>query len=223
MILLASFPRSGNTFLRNILWEVYGLQSNAYPFERDFFQKEWVDRPFCKTHLLPKELPREIRENPTVYLVRDGRDTVISMAHQRKDIIDPESDFEHNLKEAILADGGSHFGGWSHHVASWIPRADIIIKYEDLIQDPLGEAKKIEKLIPFPESNEEKLPTFQSMRDSLNRYGGFKNRPHLREKFFRRGVSGAWKDEMPEKLHKLFWKKHRTQMVELGYTEGMIS
>jgi len=77
MIFLSSFPRSGNTFLRNILFEVYGLKSgefnldSTHPLNDDF-------RTFSvlKTHELPSSLKKNDADIPTVYLVRDGRDSV---------------------------------------------------------------------------------------------------------------------------------------------------
>ena len=98
MIFLSSFPRSGNTFLRNILFEVYGLKSGEFyldtthPLDDDF-----KTFPIIKTHELPSSLDEFDVNIPAVYLVRDGRDSVCSMAHHRSDLIAPGSDYRQNL------------------------------------------------------------------------------------------------------------------------------
>ncbi len=116
MIWLASYPRSGNTFFRIVLHEVYGIPSStfhredAYPVDDDY-----ASYPVVKTHLLPHEIVPQNPDIPAVYLVRDGRDAVVSMAHHRTDLVAAGSDYAENLTATILAADGSHFGGWSEH------------------------------------------------------------------------------------------------------------
>ena len=62
---------------------------------------------------------------------------MVSMAHYRKTLIAVDSDFEQDLVDVIEAREGSHFGGWSQHVRRWQERADLVIRFEDLIQDPM--------------------------------------------------------------------------------------
>jgi hypothetical protein len=113
MILLSSFPRSGNTFLRNILFEVYGMESSEFHRMTDqYLDDDFRIYPFVKTHDLPSVLHEFDAGIPAVYLVRDGRDSVCSMAHHRSDLVAPGSDYLQNLKEAIIATKGSFFGGW---------------------------------------------------------------------------------------------------------------
>ena len=50
------------------------------------------------------------RNIPGVYIIRDGRDALCSMAHHRKDIVAPGSDYYENLKAAVLAEKGTFFG-----------------------------------------------------------------------------------------------------------------
>ncbi|MCK5765239.1 MAG: sulfotransferase domain-containing protein, partial [Bacteroidales bacterium] len=117
MIWIASFPRSGNTFVRNILHDVYGLSSSEYHMEEDHpLEADYADHPFVKTHLLPTQLDPADPGIKAVYIVRDGRDVMVSMAHQRRDIVAPGSDFYENLKAAIIAEKDSFFGGWSKNV-----------------------------------------------------------------------------------------------------------
>ncbi|TGD73501.1 glycosyltransferase [Mangrovimicrobium sediminis] len=234
MIWIASFPRSGNTFLRNVLFEVYGLASSTYHLEISYaLDEDFESYPFVKTHLRPGELDAAGFDPaiPVVYLVRDGRDAICSSAHHRSNLIAPGSDLYQNMVEAIVADRGSHFGGWSVNVEEWVERADLVIRYEDLVADPIGQSQRIGQLIDLPPPRVERLPTFESMKFGVPEYGAGKHQDldeeekHRRaEKFFRRGKAGAWRDEMPAELQELFWSYHGESMERLGYTrDGAIA
>lgn len=231
MIWLASFPRSGNTFFRNILYEVYGLESSTYHQDPDYFlDSSYAEFPVVKTHLLPSQLVPSDPLIRSVYIIRDGRDTMVSLAHHRKDIIAPGSDFYENLKAAIIAEKGSFFGGWSRNVADWIKHADIVIRYEDLLTDPIGCAERLRTIMDLPEPNAAKLPAFEQLKHGVAEYGSGKGRGldqhqmlELSQKNFRKGKAGAWKEEMPEELAELFWSYHGDVMLHLGYSrEGGI-
>ena len=134
MIWLASYPRSGNTFLRIVLCEVYGIESSTYHLESAYpVDQDYSNYPIVKTHLLPDQLVPGDSSIPAVYLVRDGRDALVSMAHQRSEIVEPGSDYLDNLYESIRAADSSYFGGWSRHVRQWLKRAQLVLRFEDLI------------------------------------------------------------------------------------------
>ena len=232
MLWLASFPRSGNTFFRNILYDVYSIESESFNKEfTDTAREKFKHFRVVKTHLLPAELSREDPQIRSVYLVRDGRDSLISMAHQRKDILNPNSDFYLNLKEAIVAAEGTFFGGWSKNVQAWVEKADIIIRFEDLIKNPIREVEKLRSIMDLPEANLQNIPSFESQKTGMPKYGSERDlnvsesyKREFANKFFRSGKVGGWKNEMPLDLQKLFWLFHGNVMQQLGYQEdGSIS
>lgn len=227
MIWLASFPRSGNTFFRNVLYEVYGLESSTWHLEANYpLEPDYDQFPVVKTHLLPHQLKPADPAIPKVYIVREGRDALVSMAHHRKDIVEPGTDFYVNLLEAILAMDGSYFGGWSENVRQWTAAADIIIRFEDLIADPLREVEKLRTIMDLPDPRVDKLPTFNDLKFGKPQYGsgkkilGADDAANMAKVNFRRGKAGSWKDEMPPELEKLFWELHGDQMIALGYEPG---
>jgi len=228
MIWIASFPRSGNTFLRNILFEVYGLESSTYHIDPNHFKDEHFQTyPFVKTHLLPNQLPFKEKNIASIYLIRDGRDVMCSLAHHKKDIISPGTDFISNLQEAIIAEKGSYFGGYSENVNQWIEKADIIIRYEDLVKNPRLTVEKINDIYPLPKAKWENMPSFDQMKNRVNQYGsgiqyGIKNKQKLdlSRKNFRKGKIGNWKEEMPEEFQELFWSFHGETMQKLGYSRN---
>ena len=124
MIWLASFPRSGNTYARNILKEVYSIDS-SYDDEPG-----WEGQSLVKTHFLPQDIRTLKPEDKVIYLLRDGRDCTVSLGHHMKNIAKTGDNFHHNMVESIIAAEGSYFGGWSNHVFHWLQRADVVIRYE---------------------------------------------------------------------------------------------
>lgn len=220
MILLASFPRSGNTFFRNVLYEVYGIESSTFHLDPDRVLDEgYVNYPVIKTHELPHNLPDSIRDRPAVYIIRDARDALVSIAHHRKDIVAPGSDFYTNLLEAIIAEKGSFFGGWSENVRQWTDKAAIVIRFQDLIEDPIREIEKLRSIMELPAPQYDKLPSFKQLKFGSPKYGAGKRKKikKLQEKHFRRGKVGGWKDELPIELGKLLWTMHGKELQRNAY------
>ena len=223
MIWLASYPRSGNTFFRNVLFEVYGISSSTYHLgKKKKVAPNLASFPIVKTHLLPHQLPVEYQSIKSIYLIRDGRDASVSLAHHRKEIKKTNSNYLTNLTKVILGIGGNYPDGWSRHVKDWGNHSSIIIKYEDLIQDPIKQVERLRSIINLPKPQLEKLPTFQSQKKGNIQYGCEDNLKESEKRkianlFFRRGIIGSYKDEMPKLLQLLFWVKHKRQMKIFQY------
>lgn len=141
IIWLASYPRSGNTFLRTILWHCFGLRSaSVYPNDLNGKQAlanyvGHIDQgrnqpvqfqlgglPLLKTHEHPPD------NYPAIYVVRDPRAASVSLWHFKKKKIP---------LRAIMS-GQHQFGTWADHVAAWEPWVrpnTLLIKYENMTND----------------------------------------------------------------------------------------
>lgn len=223
MIWISSFPRSGNTYFRNILFEVYGLESSSF-YENKGEPENYRDFLFVKTHHLPEHLLPEDLEAPAVYLVRDGRDALVSLAYQQIEIYKSERPFREIFIEATLAAEGSYFGGWSLNVEEWLQRAPVVVRFEDLIANPLQEVERLRKVYDLPPQNQEKLPSFKDLKFGKPKYGRGKRRANTEaeeldivRKSFRKGKAFGWKEELDRELQNLFWTYHRSNMERLGY------
>jgi hypothetical protein len=252
-IIIASFPRSGNTFIRNILLDVFGVYTfnNIKVYEQGMREikklekmkrfhalsvsgelklnklKDQYSYHAIKTHEVPKNiLPLCHPEVQKIYIVRDGRDALVSMAHHRKDIVEPGSDFIKNLKEALWAPLGSFFGGWGDNVEQWTKIADIVIFFEDLVTNPEKEIVRLQKLLDLPEPKMDMIPTFESQRSGNSLFGGRIRKKLSKEeqdafnaKFYRSGKLGEWEKDMPKDLQLKFWEKYGDVMLKNGYKQ----
>ena len=226
IVWVASFPRSGNTFLRIVLYRLYGVRtSTVYDVDgvaerlgRDLIgftdrpgslsEMRAVDEPhFIKTH---RQRDADVDEDDrAICLVRDGRDALVSWARQASEE-DPNT-YENELRSTILRVSAVGTGSWGANVLSWLrPPAPhrVILRYEDLIRDPYGAVSPIIATVApvlglRPEAS---IPSL----DELRGHDGL---------FFRRGCTGSHQDELPTELHQLFWSRidNQAAMALLGY------
>ncbi len=176
---------------------------------------EWAQRPLAEVVADPN--PYAIKSHcvvhdtnlPAVYLVRDGRDAMVSYARfaplYGKDI--PPEQFRKNLVQRINYTGG-RYGGWSENVAAWTNRPNTcVLSFSDLIQNPVESVQKAIDTLQLPiRILNTHVPTFEELQA--------KN-PEL----YRRGKAGSWRDEFPADLLPLFWEKHGEMMRKLGYKD----
>ena len=143
IIWLASYPRSGNTFFRALLKHVYDIAVyEPYPSDPALSApfKEIIgdgqlplslaemsrrdDRYIVKTHDMPPD------GHPAIYLVRDGRDALLSHAQFMLDYdrasASPDG-YYGTLRQLIEA---PPFGGWSANVMAWTGRraSTVVVK-----------------------------------------------------------------------------------------------
>lgn len=224
IVWLASYPRSGNTYLRVVLSALYGRCSASQygqggTSSRLFYQasapglEAMASNPatyLVKTHDLPPD-----NHSPALYVIRDGRDCLVSYARhifakQGLVDLDARSRAFRDLLRNLMLDRRSPFGTWSMNVAAWSRRPrTVVLRFEELIQRPKIVLSAVTELgldwQPIPAAT---VPSFQELQG-------------LRPENFRRGKVGGWQDELPEDLHALFWREHSAAMVQLGYRRAI--
>lgn len=162
---------------------------------------------FVKTHRLSAaEMP-----DPALYVVRDGRDAIVSQAHQIMNRPHPrwdDLDFDGRVARLIEPGVPAH-GSWSVNVARWLnrPAPNAIVRFEALAADPVATVSEACRRIGvrLPEVSGE-VPRFPQLQAAA-------------PKLFRRGQIGAWRDEMTPRMQRRFWRFHGDQMRELGYED----
>jgi hypothetical protein len=153
IVWLASYPRSGNTLLRTVLHQtlgcgsysdeideevrrsvamseeaaaVYGRRELPQPW-KEFYPWATADREthFVKTHRPPRDT------QPALYVVRDGRSTLVSYERFHKRFHGGRA---RSLLELVL--GVDYYGDWSGHYARWTERPEgktLVLRYEELV------------------------------------------------------------------------------------------
>ncbi len=230
IVWLASYPRSGNTFIRALLHYLFGFETYSVYQENnetqirdsdtetllrlvgqtdDFKDMEALRRDtalhFVKTH---EPAPED--DFPAIVLVRDGRDALISYAYYilktERGIEHPSRDILWSTLEEVIT--GDHFGGWSRNVGSWVGRVGLqnVVRYEQLIQEPVSIVTAALKRLGVTKGHRATVPTFEELHAAV-------------PWFFRAGRPGTWSSEMPAHLQQLFLQRHGDTLARLGYRD----
>ena len=205
---LASYPRSGNTLLRCVLFRCFGLPSTSV-YEQDLgnraleravghFEPSILPPTLADdTPLLVKTHGPPVDDGPAIYVVRDGRPATVSLwkfygAHRRS----PRS-----LRDVVAGD--CTHGGWSAHLEAWRPweRPDtLLLRYEELTCDLPAVLAKLVGFLERPALGR-RVPS----RLLMAVMGG--RRVHLRSR---------WRHEFaPHEA--LFRARHGAMMRRMGY------
>ena len=121
-------------------------------------------------------------------------------------------------------------GSWSQHVESWAgaPRRGIFpVRYEDMLADPEKVFGWIVGLLGH-EVDEERLrfaldiTRFDRMK-AREEETGFGEKSRHSEAFFRRGVSGGWRDALTMGQAKRVVEKNHAMMARFGYLDERLA
>ena len=214
---LVSYPKSGNTWVRFLLANL------IHPNETVGFANinRLMPAPGISSRRFLRNLPRprilkshetfDVRFRKVIYLVRDPRDVAVSEYHfdLKKRYIDPDLSLEQFVKRFIAGETSS-YGSWWEHTASWIGArqgnpAFLLVRYEDLLADSVGETAKIAEFLGI-QAGPERLQAAVE-RSSVDRmrklekqqgddWTGTRN-TRKEIPFVRAAKSGGWKETLP--------------------------
>ena len=280
IIWIASYPKSGNTWVRSLLASYLYSNNGVFNFDLlkkikqfpskksfEFFLKDFTDIKkisdywiaaqerirffnketiFLKTHsalctLENNPFTNKRNTKAVIYIVRDPRNVITSLAHHYSLNIDQAFDFINDKNRMLLKNeyGQGNFGiatvlgNWSEHYKSWknINFAPIlIVRYEDLINDVkktfmsilnfLSNLTKIEidekKIINTIDSCR-----FDVLSNKEKNEGFIESVDHKvsgkKLKFFNLGKKNNWKNLLDPKIEEQIRFKFNKEMKELGY------
>ncbi|MBM0274789.1 sulfotransferase domain-containing protein [Micromonospora tarensis] len=226
IVWVSSFPRSGNTFLRIALNRLYGVRTSVV-YDVDGVAERlgadlvgFTERPaaidamreseavhLVKTHRQRDDQVDEL--DKAICLVRDGRDALVSWARLASE--EDSTRFASELSAMIARRDKVGTGSWGRNVLSWLrPPAPhrVVLRYEELAREPRAAIEQVmatlvPQLRPLADA---RIPSFTELQQSDDR-------------FFRKGLIGAHRDELPDELHHLFWAQpdNVAAMQLLGY------
>lgn len=226
-VFIAGYPKSGNTWMQNLVAGLlFGIDTAYLPdrltqelvpdVHAKKFYKRLLDITCFKTHHLPKPEYKRV-----IHLVRDGRDAMVSYYHMNR-----AQGKEITLEEMVVDAKGIIPSKWHTHCQEWNAnpfQADIIrVRYEDLIAQPLHEMKKVCSFIGVERSTEllERVingNSFEKMRKKEKQFGWSNDQWDPKNEFIRKGKIGRYKEEMTDNLISLFEKESSKMLKFYGY------
>lgn len=170
IVWLASYPRSGNTWLRFLLQaylnagQIDGsrLSSEIPGIHRSRdgdINPDASDRVMVKTHFMwSPSHPFAVKTRGFIYILRHPKDVLLSFLNYRKlGGAIPLDDAAMDRRYAMLFCRGlgdvewtREFGNWPQHIASWLMKPahpHVIVRYENLLATPEQELKPALKLL----------------------------------------------------------------------------
>jgi len=200
-ILIASFPRSGNTWTRNLLVDIvkqlHGVNTTTNTFDDvekvipDIYQTN-LDAAGAENPLPFRLVKTHARFNPkvkkSIYVFRRPVDVLSSYYHYRIDFEDMSA------AENIDAFCRQNLGDWYKHIDSYVaagkshPDDVLFVSYEWLHRDTAG---ALREMVAFLD-----LPADRDMCRKAVENQEFKKHRRQSKRFYRKGVVGAGKQEL---------------------------
>jgi len=226
IVWLASFPRSGNTFLRSMLRQALGLYSYSIYNDIDdigsnhdvrhavghlFINgsiKEFYEDSMRSSEIVPvmtHEPPMD--QAPAIYMVRDGRAALVSYWNYLRKVRQ-----RHDLTlEGVIRGQGTRFGSWSLHLQKWAPLSrprTLLLRYEELVDNPDAAVAKI--------------ASFMDRRPIAQWHNNFQQMQAAFPAFFNTASNARNIDQMTSEDRRVFWDLHGDGMRAMGYeVEGI--
>ncbi|MCG9696116.1 sulfotransferase domain-containing protein [Shewanella sp. Isolate11] len=163
----------------------------------------------------------------SIYVVRNPLDVTVSMANY----------FDYSIDETIAYMAEEMTGtpnepenvpqvitSWSKHVSSWTDLAEdakLIIRYEDLLDDPKKMFRKIESFLglkkdPKRLKNAIKHSSFAQLK-AQEAQRGFVEKHENANRFFRQGQKHQWRQVLSEQQVAQIIEHHGEQMAKFNY------
>lgn len=232
-VFLGSYPRSGSTWLRFILQEIFTGEPSR--FENVNQRLAFVGRHSHAPVLLPggarflqTHEPYRKEYKRALYLVRDPRDVALSEYAFQKARGWVDGEF-HSYLVSFLRGEVNGFGSWQAHVRSWLDAADAspenvqVYRYDELRRETLTSLTSMLEFLNFPADS-------QKISDAIasNSLQQMKKKEELspqkvskRDRFVRSGSVGGWRENLNEGQVDLVNQYLGSELRRLGYDESV--
>ena len=284
IIWLASYPKSGNTWLRFFIISLLLKENNEVSLKhlegikqfptnyhyKNFnvsksnlgnlneISKHWINAQkvinsdnkirFFKTHNALIKLDNNLFTNEentlgTIHIVRDPRNVLTSVNnHFHHNSLGESKEFIFDERKGIFNKSKIEqnniftlpqvIGSWGTHYNSWklIKKNYLLVKYEDLIEKPQLEFKRIasylEPLVKLKFTDEDvaraiELSSFDRLKKIEENEGFVESVKNIetgkKETFFNLGPNNDWKKNLDKNVTKEINEKFAIEMGELGY------
>jgi len=225
-VFIVGYPKSGNTWFQDLITAVvYGVHPVFAPpalaqalvpdIHKQPYYRRFSTPMFFKSHFRPRPEYRRV-----VYLMRDGRDVLVSLYHYENAMRRPA-----DLAQWVC-NGHPSYGKWHTHINAWLSNPHgaemIVIKYEDLKHNAAKELQRfcsfagVKRDASFLETMVRETEFEKMQQRELQSGSGMRSFP--RDKLFRRrGIVGSYKDEMPPAVLEEFMVDAGDTLKQFGY------
>lgn len=238
---IASYPRSGNTWLRFVLFDILvSGHTSGFDEVNHIIPEVGLQQPAIallpgQGRLIKTHEPFHKQYRKAIYLVRDVRDVVLSEFAYQKALGWIADDFDSFLR-AFLAGEVNPFTPWHEHVPGWLdsPLAQtpsfLLIKFEDMRRDTeavvaqvldfLGIASDRQVIREALANNSVKKMQEKEQRQPQLASSAPKPSASEESRFIRSGSIGGWRNRLTSAQVELIESRTAETLLRLGYLVG---
>ena len=229
-VFLASYPRSGSTWVRFVLFEILtGEEPTFDAVNRDLngIKKHKLGRPVLPGggRLIGTHEPFRKEYHRAIYLVRDARDVLLS-EHAFLQALDYFGGDLDKFAALFVRGKVNGFGSWQDHVTSFLdsPLASannlLVVQYKELRQDPeLGYTRMAEFLgVKADPELIRRAVANNSLGKMRPKVDGSSLMPWRKDRVVRSGAVEGWRSKLSASQLQLIERHCGEVMVRLGYS-----
>jgi Sulfotransferase domain len=231
-VFLASYPRSGNTWLRFVLSELLtGTSIDFDNVDRFIPEMKWhrsavpiLPGPgrLIKTH---EHYRKEYKR--AIYIVRDARDVALSAYARSGQVGIVDGDFDAYLL-SFFKGRANPYGAWDRHLRSWLdgPLTKegklLVIKFEDLRHDPEAALSRMVEFVGVPMDSEKIRTALANNSVDQMRIKEEKSRKLFKSttengRFVRKGAVQGWRTVLTPAQLQMFEQHAGPELSRMGY------
>jgi hypothetical protein len=236
-IFLASYPRSGNTWLRFVLGEATTGKSITFDNVDEVIPElRWHRRGqpifedggrLIKTH---EPWRREYRK--AIYIVRDPRDVALSQFARSQQLGIVDANFDNFLPLYLQGQARVHpYGTWAAHVRSWLDSSLaregklLVVRFEDLRLNPEEELSRMVRFVNVPATAETIRTALANNSVEQMRAKEVKSQKLYQSttevgRFVRKGAVQGWRSALTPAQQRLFEQYAGPELSRMGYPSG---
>lgn len=232
-VFLASYPRSGNTWLRYLLAQVLTGRPATFESINSLIPEVGIHRGAAK--LLPgtgRLIKTHELYSPcykrAIYLIRDVRDVIVSQFLREKELgLVWWGAFDAYIPRFL--DGSiNNFGPWHNHIPDWLdsPLAQqgdlLVVRFEEMRRNTQQQLERIVDFLGYRASLETLAEAIaDNTVDRLRSLENNTQRVHTSRRedgrFIRQGAVMGWRERLTEPQLQLIEKYAGKTMARLGY------
>lgn len=210
--LLVGYPKTGSTWIRYFLYSLLSQKvddvelnidamNDAMPeFANSSFFNEWEFRECSRIVKTHQKCISPFRKNRSALIVRDPRDIVVSYYYYVSGL--RASSFEGSVAD-VLRHPQMGAEAFFKHYATWRDHAGLVLRYEDLKDDPFVGFSKLAKFLGIERDGNEvqsaiEEANFSNMRVAQQKSDKLKAEFKEGHQFIRVGKKAQWRDLFSE-------------------------
>lgn len=234
----AGYPKSGTVWLCQLMGAYLGV-----PYPQNYRM------PIAMRSVVHAHWLHDARMPPTAYIVRDGRDVMVSFYffHMRAltvqsdpstrsrlqrrydnlfgpgfDPADARLHLPRFIEHMMESAPVTHGTTWAEHVRSWtqLPREDVgVVRYEDLLADTPKHLAAVMSQVTGEPPKISKARAAATLYDFASR-SGRSTGDEDRTSFLRKGVAGDWRNHFSREAGEVFDHFSGDVLRDLGYVQS---